>query len=293
MVTMRQLPYLNGIKAFEATARGGSFTAAAGELSVTPAAVSRMVHLLEQRLGVDLFERSANRLSLTAAGKSYQIGLTPILDALALLTDQVTAQSATRALTIGVGPTFAIRWLIPRLASFRELAPDIDVRITTGGAAAPFADDWTCGVKLGDGTWPGLVSEHLFGADLIPVCAPHMAQRLKTPRQLKDCVLLQVAHARGDWSMWLKAAGLGGVTINGPVFEFFGQALQAASDGVGVALGIRPYIDDDLKAGRLVAPFKLSVPKGSHWYLIFRDSRREELAFSTFRRWIIAAIRTS
>ena len=113
MVTMRQLPYLNGIKAFEATARGGSFTAAAGELSVTPAAVSRMVHLLEQRLGVDLFERSANRLSLTAAGKSYQIGLTPILDALALLTDQVTAQSATRALTIGVGPTFAIRWLIP------------------------------------------------------------------------------------------------------------------------------------------------------------------------------------
>jgi LysR family transcriptional regulator, glycine cleavage system transcriptional activator len=293
MVTMRQLPYLNGIKAFEATARGGSFAAAAGELSVTPAAVSRMVRLLEQRLGIELFERSANRLSLTAAGESYQVGLAPIFDALVLLTDQVKGQSGTRALVIGVGPTFAIRWLIPRLASFRELAPDIDVRITTGGAAAPFADDWTCGVKLGDGTWPGLVSEHLFGADLIPVCAPHMAQRLKTPRQLEDCVLVQVAHARDDWRMWLKAAGLGGVTINGPVFEFYGQALQAASDGVGVALGIRPYIDDDLKAGRLVAPFKLSVPKGSQWYLIFRESRRGEPTFSTFRQWITNEIRTS
>jgi LysR family transcriptional regulator, glycine cleavage system transcriptional activator len=185
---------------------------------------------------------------------------------------------STSAATCGVGPTFAIRWLIPRLASFRELAPDIDVRITTGGAAAPFADDWTCGVKLGNGTWPGLVSEHLFGADLIPVCAPHMAQRLKTPRQLKE---------------WLKAAGLGGVTINGPVFEFYGQALQAASDGVGVALGTRPYIDDDLKAGRLVAPFKLSVPKGSQWYLIFKETRRGEPTFSTFRQWITNEIRTS
>ena len=293
MVAMRQLPYLNGIKAFEATARGGSFATAADELSVTPAAVSRMVRLLEQRLGVDLFERSANRLSLTTAGKSYQIGLAPIFDALVLLTDQVKSQSGTRALTIGVGPTFAIRWLIPRLASFRELAPDIDVRITTGGAAAPFADDWTCGVKLGDGTWPGLVSEHLFGADLIPVCAPHIAQRLQTLRQLKQAVLLQVAHARGDWPMWLKAAGINGVTASGPVFEYYGQALQAASDGVGVAIGIRPYIDDDLKAGRLVAPFKLSVPKGSQWYLIFRASRRDELAFSAFRKWITEAIRTN
>src|SRR5262245_38521823 len=106
---MRRLPYLNGIRAFEAAARRGSFTSAAAELAVTPAAVSRMVRLLEQRLGVGLFERGANRLMLTAAGRSYHVGLVPILDALVLLTEQVQAHSGTRVLTLGVGPTFAVR----------------------------------------------------------------------------------------------------------------------------------------------------------------------------------------
>ena len=117
---MRRLLFLNGIKAFEATARSGSFAAAGLELHVSPAAISRMVHLLEQRLGVALFERKANRLAMTAAGRAYQSGLTPIFDALASLTAQVTASSSVRVLTIGVGPTFAMRWLIPRLADFRR-----------------------------------------------------------------------------------------------------------------------------------------------------------------------------
>jgi LysR family glycine cleavage system transcriptional activator len=284
---MRRLPYLNGIRAFEATAHSGSFVGAAQQLNVTPAAVSRMVRLLEDRLQVQLFERGANKLSLTAAGRAYQVGLSQILDALELLTDQIKAQQGVRTLTIGVGPTFAIRWLIPRLAAFREVAPDIEVRFATGGIAAPFADDWTCGVMLGHGDWPGLVAEKLFGADLIPVCTPRVAQRLKSPRQLKDAVLLNVAHARGDWPAWLKAAGVRGVTAKGPIFEYYGQALQAAADGVGVALGIRPYIDDDIRAGRLVAPFTLSVSKGSEWYLIYKAFRGTEPAFSTFRKWII------
>jgi LysR family transcriptional regulator, glycine cleavage system transcriptional activator len=289
---MRRLPHLNGIKAFEAAARSGSFAAAAAEMNVTAAAISRMVQVLEVRLGVTLFERRANRLALTPEGRTYQVGLSPILDALAQLTDQVQAQSGSRVLTIGVGPTFAIRWLIPRLESFRKIAPDIDVRITTGGVAAPFADDWTCGIKLGDGNWPGLVAERLFDADLFPVCAPRHAQRLKSPRQLKPASLLRVKHAREDWPQWLRAAGLTGTSAAGPMFEFYGQALQAACDGVGVSLGIRPYVDDDLRAGRLVAPFKLSVPKSSQWFLIFRASRREEPAFMTFRRWITHSERT-
>ena len=130
---MRRLPHLNGVKAFEAAA----------EMNVSPAAVSRLVRLLEGRLGVHFFERGANRLALTPQGRMYQVGLSPLLDALAQLTEQVCAQATNRVLTIGVGPTFAVRWLIPRLESFRRTAPDIDVRITTGGAAAPFADDWT------------------------------------------------------------------------------------------------------------------------------------------------------
>jgi LysR family glycine cleavage system transcriptional activator len=286
MVAMRRLPHLNGIRAFDAAARCGSFAGAATEMNLSAAAVSRMVRVLEERLSVMLFERGANRLTLTPHGRTYHVGLSPILDALALLTDQVKAQAGSHVLTIGVGPTFAVRWLIPRLASFQEVAPDIDVRITTGGAAAPFAEDWTCGIKLGDGNWPGTTAERLFDADLTPVCAPLLARRLKSPRQLKPQMLLRVAHAREDWKLWLRAAGLPDIAAAGPMFEFYGQALQAASDGVGVSLGIRPYIDDDLKAGRLVAPFKLSVPKGSRWYLIFRAARIQEPAFLAFQRWI-------
>jgi LysR family glycine cleavage system transcriptional activator len=284
---MRRLLFLNGIKAFEAAARSGSFAGAGLELNVSPAAVSRMVHLLEQRLGVALFERKANRLAMTAAGRAYQSGLTPIFDALASLTAQVTAPTSLRVLTIGVGPTFAMRWMIPRLADFRKQEPDIDVRITTGGAAAPFGDDWSCGIKLGDGQWPGLVAEPLFAADLLPVCAPRLASQLKRPGDLKGASLLRVAHSPDDWPKWLKAAGVARVSARGTEFQFYGHALQAAADGLGVAMGIRPYIDDDLTAGRLVAPFALSVPKGMRWYLVYRSFQTEQRDFAAFRRWII------
>src|SRR3954452_21788843 len=182
---MRRLLFLNGIRAFEAAARTGSFAAACAELNVSAAAVSRMVHLLEERLGIALFERKANRLETTAAGRAYQSGLTPIFDALASLTAQVTAPSNLRVLTIGVGPTFAMKWLIPRLAGFRKQEPDIDVRIPTGGAAVPFGEDWSCGIKLGGGEWPGLTAEPLFAADLLPVCGPRLANTLKRPGDLK------------------------------------------------------------------------------------------------------------
>jgi LysR family glycine cleavage system transcriptional activator len=288
---MRRLPFLNGIRAFEAAARHGSFAGAAGELNVSPAAISRMVHLLEDRLGVALFERAANRLAPTAAGRSYQTGLTPLLDALASLTAQVTSQAGTRTLTIGVGPTFATRWLIPRLADFRKHEPDIEVRFTAGGVAASFADDWTCGITLGDGHWPGLVSERLFAADLQPVCAPRLAARLRQPGDLDGAALLRVAHAGDDWPLWLKAAGVARLAAKGPQFQYYGQALQAAADGVGVAMGIRPYIDDDIRAGRLIAPFPLTVPKGKEWYLVYREFRKDQRDFAAFRRWLMQAER--
>ncbi len=286
---MRRLLFLNGIKAFEAAARTGSFAAAGSELNVSAAAISRMVHLLEERLGVALFERKANKLLTTAAGRAYQSGLTPIFDALASLTAQVTAPASVRVLTIGVGPTFAMKWLIPRLGEFRKEEPDIEVRITTGGAAAPFGDDWTCGVKLGDGDWPGLVAEPLFAADLLPVCTARLANALKRPADLKGSSLIRVAHSPDDWPSWLKAAGVPRLTPRGQEFQFYGQALQAAIDGLGIAMGIRPYIDDDLAAGRLVAPFGLSVPKGMRWYLVYRGFHTDQRDFAAFRRWIIRA----
>jgi LysR family glycine cleavage system transcriptional activator len=287
VVATRRLPFLNGIRAFEAASRAGGFVAAAEELHVSPAAVSRMVRLLEQRLGIALFDRRANRLALTAAGQAYQAGLTPILDALAALTEQVSAPAGGQVLTVGVGPSFAMRWLIPRLADLRRREPGIAVRITTGGAAAPFGEDWTCGIRLGDGAWPGLAATPLFAADLLPVCAPAMASRLPAPDALAGEAMLRVAHAPQDWPCWLAAAGIAGVRASGPLFDFYGQALQAAADGVGVAMGIRPYVDDDLKAGRLVAPFALSVSMGKAWYLVHRPARETEPGFAAFRRWII------
>src|SRR6476660_7252177 len=182
---MRKLPFLNGIRAFEAAARAESFAKAADELHVTPAAISRMVLL---------FERMANRLVVTAAGRSYQTGLTQVFDQLASLTAQITAMAGSRVLTVGVGPTFATRWLIPRLADFQKDEPEIEVRFATGGATLPYNDDWTCGIRLGDGQWPEFTAEQLFAADLTPVCAPAMAKRLRSPEDLRDATLLRVAH---------------------------------------------------------------------------------------------------
>jgi LysR family glycine cleavage system transcriptional activator len=289
---MRRLPFLNGIKAFEAAARTGSFAQAAGELAVTPAAISRLVRLLEERMGLSLFQRKPNGLVLTPAGRTYQAGLTQIFDALAHLTAQVTTLGSP-SVTVGVGPTFAIRWLIPRLASFYSEHPGVEVRITTGGAAAPFAPDWTCGISLGDGHWPGLVTEPMFAPDLVPVCTPQLAKQLKKPSDLSRANVLRVAHASDDWPRWLDAAGVKRFPLNGPQFEFYGQALQAAVDGVGVAMGLRPYIDDDLAARRLIAPFKLSVPKGARWYLVYDRARADEPGFAAFRTWLMRAAQVS
>jgi LysR family glycine cleavage system transcriptional activator len=281
-------PFLNGIRAFEAAARAGSFVQAAAELHVTPAAVSRLVKLLEERIGVALFTRRANRLELTEAGRRYRDGLVPLLDALARLTEQVREEAGGGALTVGVGPTFAIRWLIPRLADLQRRQPGLEVRITTGGIAAPFSDRWSCGILMGQGEWPDLVATRLFGADLLPVCAPALAAKLRRPSLLTRASLLRVAHAPGDWPRWLEAAGAPGVTAAGPVFEFYGQAQQAAADGLGVAMGVRPYIDDDLAAGRLVAPFPLPVARGTAWYLVHRPWRAADRGVRIFRDWLLA-----
>lgn len=286
----RTLPFMNGLRAFEAAARHGSFAAGGAELHVSPAAVSRLVRLLEQRLGIVLFERRSNRLALTPAGGAYRAGLGAIFDELERLTVATVAQAGQRRLILGVGPSFASQWLIPRLADWHARAPGIQVRVKTGGAAAAFDEGWSCGIRLGDGDWPGFVATPLFAADLLPVCAPAMAAGLGQAGELAGVPLLRVAHAEEDWPLWLAAQGLAGkVAARGPVFDFYGQAQQAAADGLGVAMGIRPYIDDALRQGRLVAPFAASVPKEKGWFLIHRAGREEDVAFTAFRAWILEA----
>jgi len=188
--------------------------------------------------------------------------------------------------TIGVGPSFAIRWLIPRLADLHARIPALEVRITTGGAATPFHDGWTCGIRLGTGDWPGLTAVPLVPADLLPVCAPAIAACITKVDDLAAHSLIRVVHAPEDWPLWLGEAA---IRPSGPVFEFYGQALQAALDGLGVAMGVRPYIDDDLAAGRLVAPFRRTVSKGKGWYLVYHPARTSEPGLVAFRDWITAA----
>jgi DNA-binding transcriptional LysR family regulator len=286
---MRRLPSLNGLRAFEAAARRGSFAAAGEDLHVTQAAVSRMVKLLEARIGFALFERHANRLALTWQGKALLPGLTAAFDSIANLVAQVSAMSAVPVLTVGVGPSFAMRWLIPRLADFQAAYPDIEVRIATGGAINPIGADWTCGIVLGDGKWAGFDVQALFSADLFPVCAPALARRLADPADLRGETLLEVAHSLDDWPLWLKAAGLRlRPEKRSPRFDTYALALQAAVDGLGVAIGLRPYVADDLAAGRLVAPFAMTVPKGKAWYLIWPPARRDDPVFVAFRTWLTA-----
>lgn len=287
----RTAVYLNGVRAFEATARAGSFAAAANELNIAPSAVSRMVALLEDRLGVALFDRRANKLEITRAGQTYQAGLTPLLDGLSALTAQMADQAPDHVLTVGVGPTFAMRWLIPRLADFKTHAPETDVRITTGGATMAFAKDWTCGVTLGVAGLDGLEAETLFKAELTPVATPAEAAKLASPADLSPARMLRVAHATDDWSRWLAAAHGPALEPAGPTVPYYGQALQAAADGLGVAMGLSPYIDDDVAAGRLARPFPLSIPHAHGWRLVYDRARLEEPHFRAFRDWIHAAAR--
>jgi DNA-binding transcriptional LysR family regulator len=291
---MRRLPSLNGLRAFEAAARHGSFVAASSELHVTQAAISRMVRLLEERLGFQLFERLPNGLALTAQGKALQPDLTAAFDAIAAATEQVAAMRTTPMLTVGAGPSFAVRWLIPRLASFNRRHPEIEVRLATGGAINPFKDDWTCGILMGHGDWPGYEAEPLFSADLFPVCTAAIAQRLTDPSKLSAETLLQVAHSPEDWPLWLAAAGMKRrSSALGPRFDTYAMTLQAALDGVGVAIGLRPYVEDDIAAGRLVAPFRLSVPKGQAWYLVYRPFRRDDAGLAAFREWLRESFKLS
>jgi len=294
---MRDLPSLNGLRAFEAAARLGSFTAAGDELHVSPAAISRLVRLLEERTGTPLFERTANRLRPTPAGRLYQAGLTPLFDSIEGLTARVIASAKAPVLTIGVGPTFAVRWLIPRLSSFQAQHPGIEVRFATGGAAAAFHEDWTCGIKLSDGRHPNFCAEALFAADLVPVCTPARAAEFRAASRLTAESLLRVGHAPDDWQRWFAANDIAPIEPKGATFEFYGHAIQAAADGVGIAMGLRPYIDDDIAAGRLVAPFDRSdtadavprraVSKGMKWYVVYRAEHARTAAFQAFRSWIL------
>ncbi len=292
-MSARRLPSLTALRAFEAAGRHRSLTAAAAELHVSTSAISHQVRLLEQDLGEPLFVRGASGLALTSAGADLLGGLS---DGFMRITQAVAAfhrRRPARVLTVSTLSTFAMRWLIPRLGGFNDRHPEIDVRIATSVLPVDLERaDLDCAIRFGGGGWPGLSAERLFAERLTPVCSPRLptAERpLSAPAHLARHRLLHARLRPDDWRLWLHAAGVADCDPRaGPVFETRNFVIQAALQGLGVAVLDPALVADELAAGRLVQPFQPVLPyEGAYWF-VCRPDRAGEPAIAAFRAWLLA-----
>lgn len=289
----RRLPPLNGLRVFEAAARHLSFTQAALELNVTQAAVSHQIKALEDFLGVGLFRRLNRSLRLTEAGERYAPALREAFDAMELATQRLRPDDEAKgALTVSVTPTFLAGWLIPRMYRWQERQPEIELRITATGRVVDFArEDVDVAVRHGRGHWSGLKAVRLFCEDMVPVCSPTLRNGdppLREPEDLARHVLLHDLTDPGAWETWLKAAGLAHIDPNrGPRFENGVFALQAAAQGLGVAIERRPLIKDDLANGRVTIPFAVNVPNQAAYHLVYPERAHAKAKVRLFHDWIL------
>ncbi len=288
---MARLPTLNALRAFEAAGRHLSFTRAAEELHVTQAAISHQIKSLEEQLGIRMFRRGPRGLLLTDAGQSYLPEVREAFQRLNAATDRLLEDDARGAITVSVLPSFAARWLVPRLTRFREAHPDIEVRVSADDRLADFdRDDVDVAIRYGRGDYPGLQADRFLTEELFPVCSPELLTRtaLERPEDLCSHTLLH-DDMRMDWSMWLLAAGVEGVDPRrGPSFNDSSMVLQAAVDGQGVALGRSALALDDLAAGRLVRPFEFSLPAEYAYYILCPERTANRPNIKTFREWLLA-----
>ena len=292
---MTPLPPLNPLRMFEAAGRLLSISKAAEELCVTPAAVSKQIRVLEEFLDLQLFLREHGGLSLTPAGAKYLSDITPILMALRETTNAAMGGShRRRVLRIRSPATFAVRWLIPRLAGFHQLHPGIDVQLTASAAPLDFSrEDIDAGIELGDGKWPKLIVQRLVPNELVPVIAPREGAAIpREPQDLASETLLHSLARIDDWALWLRAAGAPGVNpYQGMKYETSLLSYQAAVEGHGVALAQKALVEKDLAEGRLVAPFILALDRGEYTYYFATPREREEsVELAAFRIWLMGAV---
>jgi LysR family glycine cleavage system transcriptional activator len=287
----RRLPPLTGLKSFEAAARHLSFTRAAEELHVTQTAISHQIKALEDRLGVQLFRRLPRGLLLTEEAQRYLPAVRDAFDLIAAATDRLVTVSASGTLTVSVLPSFASKWLVPRLGRFRVACPDIDLRISTSSHLVDFSrEDVDVGIRMGRGVYPGLRVDWLFGESLVPVCSPELLagpQPLRRPDDLRHHALLHEDDYAG-WELWLELAGVESIPVQrGPIFTDGAMVVQAAADGQGVALARRQLAAGDLAAGRLVQPFDVSIPQDLAYYLVCPEAGAERPKVRRFRDWLL------
>jgi LysR family glycine cleavage system transcriptional activator len=286
---------LNALRTFEAAARHLSFNTAARQLFVTPAAVSHQVKHLEAYLGVALFQRNHRSVVLTPEGQALAATVGELLGQLDLAIDRAMAR-ASALLRVTTMESFAAKWLAPRLHRFHHAWPDIRVRIVTGDAHADFArEGFDVGIRYGPGGYAGVQAEPLMEAQVFPVCAPSLLADASCPLQhpddLRHHTLLHDESSSGRpgvpaWPDWLKAVGARGVDAQrGPIFASIYLAQEAAVAGHGVALGVAPLVEEDLRQGRLVRPFTHGSDNAYRFWLI-RSPAEPDAGAEAFCAWL-------
>lgn len=288
----RRLPPLNALRAFEATARHANLSAAANELCVTSGAVSRQVRQLEVHFGSPLFHRTPKGLVLTDAGANYLPFVRRAFDLFESGDRRLREGAIRRTIVVATLPSFAAKWLVPRLKNFRRNHPDCDLRLVTSETLIDLVDAGVdFAIRYGQGGWPGLDDTLLFRESIFPVCAPSLAAALHAPADLVRLPLLHPDHERmaETWKDWFARAGCDGQPSGaGLRFSDAVAMIQAAIDGQGVALGRSALVADDIGAGRLAAPFEVALPARYAYHLIWPRGAPAAADALAFQRWVIA-----
>jgi len=293
---------LTSLRAFESAARQRSFSKAAEELAVTHSAVSHQIKQLEVQLGTALFLRSNRGVKLTGAGETLLPVVGESLDRVAAALDGLIRPAQGGFLTVTATPSFAAKWLVPRLSRWRARNGDLGIHLVPTLRMLEFAkDEADIGVRCGLPPWPGLQAEFLLPVTMTPVCSPALLAEgaaLRRPRDVLNHSLIHAdvtGHVLGEeWRTWLEAAGAGEVGgLAGLSFHDPGPAMQAAIDGLGIAIGYLELAEADLAAGRLVRPFAQQVRHGFSYYLVYPAARRREPGIAAFRAWILKEARES
>ena len=297
---MKHPIHLNALRAFEASARHQSFSAAAKELNVTPAAVGQLVRTLEEWLGAPLFHRNNGgrvRLIATDAAQRALPDIRAGFDQLSAGLEKLAERTQERSLTVATSPAFAAKWLLPRIDRFQAICPDTDVLLDTNLKLVDFAAQRIdIGVRYGTGNWPDLVVEKMMDEEIYPVCSPELlrARRgLRQPADLQSETLLHdlsVDHHIGfpSWDAWLHKAGISGVeTGRGLKINNSAAVLQAAIEGHGIALARSVMARDDLAAGRLIRLFPdIQFVSALAYYVVYRAECATSPKLLAFRNWL-------
>lgn len=286
-----RLPPLSTLRLFEAAGRLQSFKAAAEELYITPGAVSHGILKLERWLGAELFERGPKGVVLTAAGQEYLSFISEALSVIAVGTRRLPRYDSQTRVAVSAAPTFASRWLVPRLAAFREQHPEVSLTIDTSHRQVGLpADDVDLAIRMGRAPWAGLESTCLFVEKLVPVCSPAFFERRAQNGRidLRQVPLLHVTSVTEDWVAWLDSVGIPDVDIsNGHRFDEIHMAIAAAQAGLGVAIGRAPLIKPDLRAGRLITAGYPEVKATTSYWLVHVARGEMRPSVQAFWDWLI------